>query len=170
MPRCGSSPIMWALIIAAGDAFVLVAGPNLATTGYDAAPPIVSPPAVATSTPAPSAPPVVAPAPVPTPAATAHGVVTHLVDGDTLDVTLNGRHTRIRLLNVDAPETVKPDTPVQYMWPRASARLAPLGSTVGLAFYLERLDEYGRRPATAITPLGQNASEVLADKRLARAD
>lgn len=103
------------------------------------------------------------------PAATEHGIVTHIVDGDTLDVTLSGTRTRIRLLNVDTPETVKPDTPVECMGPEASKRLAqlvPLGSTVGLAFDVERLDQYGRTLATVITPSGQNASEVLADEGL----
>lgn len=106
------------------------------------------------------------------PVPTEHGVVSHLVDGDTLDVTLNGARTRIRLLNVDTPETVRHNTPVQCMGPEASARLrqlAPIGSIVGLAFDVERLDKYGRTLATLVTPSGQNASEVLAQEGLGRA-
>lgn len=55
------------------------------------------------------------------------------------------------------------------MGTQASARLAqlaPLGSTVGLAFDMERLDQYGRTLAAVITPSGQNASEVLANEGL----
>ena len=104
--------------------------------------------------------------------ATEHGVVTRVVDGDTLDVLLGGTRTRIRLLNVDTPETVKDNTPVQCMGPEASARLrqlVPVGSTVGLAFDIERLDRYGRTLAMVVTASGQNASETLAEEGLGRA-
>lgn len=52
--------------------------------------------------------------------------VTHVVDGDTLDVDSPDRvtgqtTTRIRLWGVDTPETVKPDSPVQHFGPEASA-------------------------------------------------
>jgi micrococcal nuclease len=107
-----------------------------------------------------------------TPVPTASGVVTHVVDGDTLDVTLKGIRTRIRLLNVDTPETVKDNTPVQCMGPEASARLKQLaivGSTVGLAFDVDRRDRYGRTLATVITASGENASEALAREGLGRA-
>lgn len=103
---------------------------------------------------------------------TERGTVARIVDGDTLDVTLAGTKTRIRLLNVDTPETVKQNTPVQCMGPEASVRLkqlAPVGSTVGLAFDVERLDQYGRTLATLVTASGQNASEVLAQEGLGRA-
>ncbi|MBK4347224.1 thermonuclease family protein [Lacisediminihabitans sp. G11-30] len=102
-------------------------------------------------------------------AVTDHGEVTHLVDGDTLDVSIAGVTTRIRLLNIDTPETVKPDSPVECMGPQASARLAqlaPPGSTVGLAYDVERTDRYGRTLAMVITPDGGNASEILAREGL----
>ena len=104
--------------------------------------------------------------------ATDHGEVTHLVDGDTLDVSIAGATTRIRLLNIDTPETVKPDTPVECMGPEASARLAqlaPVGTTVGLAYDVERTDQYGRTLAMVIAPDGSNTSEVLAREGLGRA-
>ena len=34
-----------------------------------------------------------------------------MVDGDTLDVALAGTVERIRLIGIDTPETVKPNTP-----------------------------------------------------------
>ena len=46
---------------------------------------------------------------VATAASTDGAVVTHIVDGDTFDATVDGRSTRIRLLNIDTPETKDPD-------------------------------------------------------------
>ena len=51
--------------------------------------------------------------------------VTHVVDGDTLDVNvddeLTGKEvTRIRLWGVDTPETVKPNTPKQHFGAQAT--------------------------------------------------
>lgn len=100
---------------------------------------------------------------------TQQGVVTNLVDGDTLDVRLAGVVVRIRLLNVDAPETKKPDSPVECMGPEASARLAelvPVGSTVGLSFDVDRTDRFGRTLAMVTTETGVNVSEALASDGL----
>jgi len=105
----------------------------------------------------------------PTPSPTDTGVVTHLVDGDTLDVRINGVILRVRLLNVDTPETKKPNTPVQCMGPEASARLAelaPIGSTVELSYDVDRLDRYGRTLALVTTEAGADASETLASEGL----
>jgi micrococcal nuclease len=41
------------------------------------------------------------------------------VDGDTIDVERSGRTERIRLLNIDTPETVDPAQPVQCLGPEA---------------------------------------------------
>ncbi|TFD10209.1 hypothetical protein E3T35_12830 [Cryobacterium sp. TMT1-2-2] len=47
-------------------------------------------------------------------------VVVRVVDGDTLVVELKGKQTRVRLLNVDTPETKDPNEPAD-----ASARRHP---------------------------------------------
>jgi micrococcal nuclease len=73
--------------------------------------------------------------------------VDRVVDGDTVDVVLDGEVTRVRLLNVDTPETVDPDEPVQCMGPEATAfltELLPAGTTVQLLYDEEREDRYGR--------------------------
>lgn len=72
--------------------------------------------------------------------------VTHVVDGDTLDVELGGRRERVRLLGVDTPETVDPDRPIGCYGPEASAFTARrlTGRTVRLRFDRERRDRYGR--------------------------
>jgi micrococcal nuclease len=72
--------------------------------------------------------------------------VIRAVDGDTIEVSLDGHAEDVRYIGVDTPETVKPDTPVQCFGPRASAfdhRLVE-GRTVRLVFGVERRDIYGR--------------------------
>jgi len=86
--------------------------------------------------------------------------VTRVVDGDTLDVACpdHGRDsTRIRLLGVDTPETVKPDTPVQH-YGREASRL--LGNLRGRQVRLE-LDE--RRTRDGFRPPRLLAYVVLAE-------
>lgn len=74
--------------------------------------------------------------------------VTHDVDGDTIDVALAGGATeRVRILGIDTPETVKPNTPVQCYGPQASARtkaLVPPGTAVILQRDQDLRDVYGR--------------------------
>jgi micrococcal nuclease len=73
--------------------------------------------------------------------------VTHVVDGDTIDVELpDGGEETVRYIGIDTPETVKPDNPVEFGGPRAHAVNERLvgGKTVTLRFDLERRDVYGR--------------------------
>ena len=44
-----------------------------------------------------------------------------MVDGDTVEVLLDGREEDVRYIGVDTPETVKEGTPVQCFGPQASA-------------------------------------------------
>ena len=69
--------------------------------------------------------------------------VERVVDGDTF--VLEGGE-RVRMLGVDTPETVKPNTPVQPMGPQASAYTHRVleGQVVRLGFDKERRDRYGR--------------------------
>jgi micrococcal nuclease len=73
--------------------------------------------------------------------------VTHVVDGDTVDLRIGGTTERARLLGIDTPETVKPNTPVQCFGPEASARtkaLLPPGTAVVVQRDREARDRYGR--------------------------
>lgn len=75
------------------------------------------------------------------------GTVIRVIDGDTLVVDFNDQELTVRLLNVDTPETKDPDKPVECMGPEATDFLTealPAGSTVTLAFDVEREDRYGR--------------------------
>ncbi|MBS1888814.1 MAG: thermonuclease family protein [Actinobacteria bacterium] len=75
------------------------------------------------------------------------GRVERAVDGDTLEVALaRGGTETVRVIGVDTPETVKPDTPVQCFGPRASAfeHRTVEGRRVRLLTGVEPRDFYGR--------------------------
>lgn len=74
------------------------------------------------------------------------GTVVAVIDGDTVEVDLDGRREIVRLLGIDTPETVDPDRPVECFGPEASAFTteALASRRVRLAFDAERRDTYGR--------------------------
>lgn len=75
------------------------------------------------------------------------GRVVRAVDGDTLEVAIDDGPTEtVRLIGVDTPETVKPDTPVQCFGPRAShfEHQRVEGRRVRLLTGVEPRDFYGR--------------------------
>jgi micrococcal nuclease len=75
-------------------------------------------------------------------------LVERVVDGDTVVVNLAGRSTHVRLIGVDAPESVDPRKPVELFDHEAAAFLRGLieGKTVRLAYEPAgaRVDKYGR--------------------------
>ncbi|HEX6457110.1 MAG TPA: thermonuclease family protein [Solirubrobacterales bacterium] len=80
------------------------------------------------------------------PPRSAGAYVLRAVDGDTIEVRLDGRREDVRYIGIDTPETVKPGTPVQCFGPRAhrfNARLVT-HRRVRLVFGVERRDVYGR--------------------------
>lgn len=86
---------------------------------------------------------------------TVAATVTYSVDGDTLRVRLaDGVDTYVRLVGIDTPEDVRPDTPIECGARAAAAsmrRLAPEGADVLLRFdsVADRRDRYGRLLAHA---------------------
>ena len=76
----------------------------------------------------------------------AAGLVTRVVDGDTVHVRIDGSDERVRYIGVDTPESVKPGTPVQCYAKRAAAANAALvaGRSVRLVGDVEQRDRYGR--------------------------
>ncbi len=83
----------------------------------------------------------------PGPSQVLHGVAIRAVDGDTLEVRLDdGDVETVRVIGVDTPETVKPDTPVQCFGPQASAfeHAHTEGHRVRLLVGVEPRDVYGR--------------------------
>lgn len=53
---------------------------------------------------------------------TGQATVTKIIDGDTLDVTLNGKKEKIRVLGINTPETVDPRREVECFGREASMR------------------------------------------------
>ncbi|MEX1030777.1 MAG: thermonuclease family protein [Paenibacillaceae bacterium] len=75
--------------------------------------------------------------------------VTHVVDGDTMKVTLEDGHATeetIRLLLVDTPETVHPSKEVQPFGPEASAYAKRIltNQEIQLEIDVSQRDKYGR--------------------------
>ena len=72
--------------------------------------------------------------------------VIRVVDGDTVEVELDGEREDVRYIGVDTPESVKPEPPVECFGPQASDfnhRLAE-GRRGRFVFGVERRDVYGR--------------------------
>jgi micrococcal nuclease len=93
------------------------------------------------------APPAGSAPPPPSTAYDANAVVERVVDGDTLIVTFDGDRERLRLIGIDTPESVKPDTPVECYGHEASARTAdllPPGTRLHVERDVEPRDDYGR--------------------------
>lgn len=101
--------------------------------------------------------------------ASAVALVTRVVDGDTIEVRLDGRSEDVRLIGVDTPETVKPGTPVQCYGERAShfTKQRLTGQRVRLIFGVERRDIYGRLLAYVYVG-GRFFNPILVRRGLAR--
>jgi micrococcal nuclease len=72
--------------------------------------------------------------------------IDRVVDGDTVEANINGVEEKIRLIGVDTPETVKPNTPVMPYGPEASnfTKATLTGQQVYLDFDAQQRDKYGR--------------------------
>ena len=76
-----------------------------------------------------------------------NAVLVRVVDGDTLVVDLEGRDERVRLIGIDAPESVAEERPDQCYGVEASdevKRLLPAGTELVLERDVEPRDQYGR--------------------------
>ena len=70
-----------------------------------------------------------------------------VIDGDTVDIEINGRTERARLIGVNTPETKHPTKPIECFGPEASAymtQLLPKGTDVRIERDTEARDRYGR--------------------------
>ncbi|QAS54626.1 nuclease [Halobacillus litoralis] len=72
--------------------------------------------------------------------------VTRIVDGDTIEVNIDGEEQGVRLLLVDTPETKHPNLPVQDYGPEASkfAKDTLSGEEVHIEYDGPKTDKYGR--------------------------
>lgn len=100
-------------------------------------------------------------------------VLHRVIDGDTIIITsprhYRARHTRrqhqtrVRLLNIDTPESVKPGHPVERGALEATRLLRdflPPGTRVYLAYGIERYDRYGRTLAAVYAHHPQGSYRV----------
>jgi micrococcal nuclease len=77
----------------------------------------------------------------------ANAVIDYVIDGDTVDVIIDGRVERIRLIGIDTPETKKRNSPIECFGPEASAfteLLLPVGTPVYIERDIVNRDDYGR--------------------------
>lgn len=99
--------------------------------------------------------------------------VERVVDGDTFIAVRDGARLRVRLIGIDAPESVRPDSPVDCWGPESSAVLSALlapGNTVRAAYQQggER-DRFGRELWDVWLPGGRFVQGALVRQGAARA-
>jgi micrococcal nuclease len=72
--------------------------------------------------------------------------VSRVIDGDTIELIMDGSKAKVRLIGVDTPETVHPSKPVEYFGKEASAFTKHMleGQQVYLEFDQDRVDRYNR--------------------------
>lgn len=98
------------------------------------------------------------------------GVVTNVVDGDTIDVNMDGHVERIRLILVDTPETVHPTKDEQPYGKEASAftKKTLLKKEVNVELDKQKRDKYDRLLAYIFLDDGTNYNKLLLKKGLAK--
>ena len=76
----------------------------------------------------------------------AEAEVLRVIDGDTIEVEVDGATEDVRYIGIDTPESAIPGEPVECFGKEASAANERLvgGETVRLVFDAERRDHYGR--------------------------
>lgn len=95
--------------------------------------------------------------------------VTRVIDGDTVEVSYQGRTLDVRLIGIDTPETVHPSEPVECYGRAASdfTKRSLEGERVEIEFDVERLDRYGRTLAYVWLD-GELFNEVLVARGFAQ--
>jgi micrococcal nuclease len=148
--------VLWPLLVLLA---LFVGFLQLLTTGGGAVSPTATPkPSPATATPTPL--PFVHPAP----ASLQQATVVDVIDGDTIDVTLDGEQRPIRYYGIDAPEKGK------KCFEEAKARNSELlGATVRLEPDARDQDEYGRLLRYVFNEDGLSIEAVLISEGLATA-
>jgi micrococcal nuclease len=100
---------------------------------------------------------------------TASARLARVIDGDTIVAQVDGREERIRLIGVDTPETVKPNTPVQCFGPQAHALTARLLGTAGTPLTLRLDRELRDRYDRLLAYVYRSADGLFVNAQLVRA-
>jgi micrococcal nuclease len=95
--------------------------------------------------------------------------VTRVIDGDTIEINMDGKIETVRLLLIDTPETVHPNEPVQPFGPEATQFVKNNleGKEVRVKVGIEERDNYDRLLAYIYTD-GETIQEKLLREGLAR--
>lgn len=83
-------------------------------------------------------------------------LVTKVIDGDTIEVNINGQLAKLRLIGIDTPETVDPRRAVGCFGKKASDETKRLleGKSVILTKDVSETDKYNRLLRYVFLPLG----------------
>ena len=92
--------------------------------------------------------------------------VVKVVDGDTIDVLIDGREYRVRYILIDTPEVFDPVEPFGPEATEANRRLVS-GQTVGLEIDVSETDRFGRLLRYVYLPDGRLVNEELLRQGLA---
>jgi micrococcal nuclease len=99
-------------------------------------------------------------------------LVTHVVDGDTFDVEIDGKTERIRMIGIDTPETVDPRKSVQCFGKEASDKMKSLITNQRVVLEADpsqgERDKYDRLLRYAFLPDGRNVGLYLLQEGYAR--
>ncbi|MHB8918681.1 MAG: thermonuclease family protein [Desulfocucumaceae bacterium] len=95
--------------------------------------------------------------------------VARVIDGDTFEIANRGKPERVRLIGVDTPESVKPDSPVEPYGIEASKYTKELigGKMVRLEFDVQERDKYGRLLAYVYLEDGTMVNAKLLEEGMA---
>ncbi len=109
--------------------------------------------------------------PVVTPTVTSSYLVNNVIDGDTVDVSKDGKTDRIRLIGIDTPET-DPRNTVECFGKEATARATQLmkGKTVTLESdpSQDNVDKYGRLLRYVFLADGTNVNYLMVKEGFAQ--
>lgn len=94
--------------------------------GASGSPSSGAPPRPAAAAPAATAVPPAVPARVPTAGSRQQAQALRVIDGDTLELRVNGKTDRVRLIGINTPESVDPRRPVECFGKEASAKATEL--------------------------------------------
>lgn len=98
--------------------------------------------------------------------------VVKVIDGDTIEVSLNGKVEKVRLIGIDSPETLDERKPVQCFGKEASAKARQVlsGKTVKLEADTTQgeKDEYGRFLRYVFLKDGTNFNKLMISEGYAR--
>lgn len=90
--------------------------------------------------------------------------VVSITDGDTFEINYNGTKTKVRLIGVDTPESVHPDSKKNNEYGKQASNYTKSlleGKTVKLEFDVSPTDKYGRLLAYVYLENGEMLNEKL---------